>query len=56
MKQKDTNIKICENCKYVYDSFLVDNKNPFCRFKERHHGTSCGAFKKYTNTEVKNNE
>lgn len=56
MKQMNTNKKLCENCKYGYDSFLLDDKNPFCRFKKRHHGTSCDAFIKYTNMEVKNDE
>lgn len=47
MKVCTPNAKLCENCRYGYDSFLMDNKNPFCRFKNEHHGESCDAYIKY---------
>ncbi len=55
MGAKSKTVKLCEDCKKGYDSFLIDGKNPFCTFKACHNGQCCTKFEKY-NTEVKHNE
>ena len=48
MKTPTTNAKLCELCKNGYDSFLIENKNPFCRYKSCHNGKACSHFTEHT--------
>lgn len=48
-------VKLCEDCKKGYDSFLVNGKNPFCKYRTCHNGQTCTKYEKY-NKEVKQNE
>lgn len=54
-----TNIKnkavLCENCKHGFNSYLLDNKCPFCPYLHLHTGNSCEKFIKITETEETNN-
>ena len=47
MKTLTTNTKLCEKCKNGYDSFLIENINPFCRYKSCHNGKACSHFKEH---------
>ena len=51
MKTPTTNAKLCELCKNGYDSFLIENKNPFCRYKSCHTGKACSHFTELTEKE-----
>ena len=51
MKTPTTNAKLCELCKNGYDSFLIENKNPFCRYKSCHNGKACSHFNEHTEKE-----
>ena len=44
MKQKN-NEQLCPKCQTGYDTYLLDNKNPFCPYIHCHKGTSCTMFK-----------
>ena len=44
MNDNKEKLQICTNCKTGRDSFLLDNKNPFCPHLEFHNGISCGKF------------
>lgn len=46
--------QLCPNCKKSADSYLLDNKNPFCSHLHLHTGTSSIKFIKaeITETEV----
>ena len=44
MKQKN-NEQLCPKCQTGYDTYLLDNKNPFCPYIHCHNGTSCAMFK-----------
>ena len=44
MKQKN-NEQLCPKCQTGYDTYLLDNKNPFCPYIHCHKGTSCAMFK-----------
>ena len=44
MKQKN-NEQLCPKCQTGYDTYLLDNKNPFCPYIHCHNGTSCTMFK-----------
>ena len=52
MKTVTTNTKLCEKCKNGFDSFLIENINPFCRYKSCHNGKACSHFKEHKETEV----
>ncbi len=49
--------QLCPNCVKSADSYLFENKNPFCSHLHLHTGASCIKFIKAVNTEteVKNN-
>ena len=51
MKTLTTHSKLCELCRHGYDSFLIENINPFCRYKSCHNGKTCSQFKEYKETE-----
>ena len=51
MKTLTTNEKLCELCRHGFDSFLIENLNPFCRYKSCHNGKACSQFKEYKKTE-----
>lgn len=55
MSAKVETVRLCENCKKGYDSYLLNGKNPFCKYRHLHNGQSCTKFEKY-GTEVKHNE
>lgn len=44
MKQKN-NEQLCPKCQTVYDTYLLDNKNPFCPYIHCHNVTGCTMFK-----------
>ena len=44
MKQKN-NEQLCPKCQTGYDTYLLDNKNPFCPYIHCHNGTRCTMFK-----------
>lgn len=38
------NPQLCPNCKTGYDSYLLDNRSPFCPYLQYHNGESCKRF------------
>ena len=44
MKQKN-NEQLCPECQTGYDTYLLDDRNPFCPYIQCHNGTSCTMFK-----------
>lgn len=47
--------QLCPKCKMGEDSYLLDNKCPFCPYLHLHTGNSCAKFIEITETEGKNN-
>lgn len=52
---KEYSPQLCPNCKKSADSYLLENRNPFCSHLHLHTGKSCIKFIKaeITETEVK---
>ena len=46
--KKDTE-QLCPNCKTGQDTYLLDNKNPFCPYLHFHNGASCKMYKSIKN-------
>lgn len=46
MKIKKYSTHLCPKCKISENSYLLDNKNPFCKYLRLHTGKSCPKFKK----------
>lgn len=44
MKQKN-NEQLCPKCQTGYDTYLLDDKSPFCPYIHCHNGKSCTMFK-----------
>ncbi len=40
---KDTG-QFCPTCKTGQDTYLLDNKNPFCPYLHYHNGTDCTMY------------
>lgn len=38
--------KLCPTCKTGKDSYLLDERNPFCPYLHFHNGTSCKMYQK----------
>lgn len=43
MKPKN-NKQLCPTCKTGQDTFLLDNRNPFCPYLHCHNGKTCSAY------------
>ncbi len=37
--------QLCPTCKTGQDTYLLDNKNPFCPYLHCHNGTDCTMYK-----------
>ena len=46
---KDNTIKLCPTCKTGQDTYLLDNKNPFCPYLHCHNGKTCTMYKPIKN-------
>ena len=42
--KKDTG-QLCPTCQTGQDTYLIDNKNPFCPYLHFHNGTDCKMYK-----------
>ena len=38
--------KLCPTCKTGKDTYLLDERNPFCPYLHFHNGTSCKMYQK----------
>lgn len=38
--------KLCPTCQTGRDTYILDNKNPFCPYLHFHDGTNCKMYKK----------
>ncbi len=43
------NEQLCSKCKTGLDSYLLDNRSPFCPNIEHHNGKECPFFKELDN-------
>lgn len=43
MKPKN-NKQLCPTCKTGQDTYLLDNRNPFCPYLHCHNGKTCTAY------------
>lgn len=48
MQQKNSE-QLCPKCQTGKDSYLLDNKSPFCHYIHLHNGTTCSMFKPIEN-------
>ena len=46
MKKKLYSEQLCPKCKVGMDSYILDNKSPFCPYLHLHTGDSCAKFVK----------
>ena len=46
--------QLCPHCKTGKDSYLLDNRNPFCPYLGYHTGTSCSKFVRMNEERVVN--
>lgn len=42
---KDNKDYLCPKCKTGQDTYLLDNRNPFCPYLSFHNGDNCSMFK-----------
>ena len=54
MKPKNNN-QLCPTCKTGQDTYLLDNRNPFCPYLHCHNGKTCSAYEPLENTDGGNN-
>ena len=50
MKPKN-NKQLCPTCKTGQDTYLLDNRNPFCPYLHCHNGKTCLAYEPLKNTD-----
>ena len=56
MKKKIYNEQLCPICKVGMDSYILDNKSPFCPYLHLHTGDSCAKFVEMNESEVNAND
>lgn len=49
---KDTG-QLCPTCQTGQDTYLIDNKNPFCPYLNHHNGTDCKMYKPIEKQNIK---
>lgn len=41
---QNESIQLCPNCQTGHDTYMLDNKEPFCPFLHMHRGGECRAY------------
>lgn len=52
MDQKQYSDQLCPKCKTGRDSYLLDNRSPFCPCLKYHDGKTCAFFKELSAAEA----
>ena len=52
MEKKIHTPQLCPNCKTGRDSYLLDNRSPFCPYIKCNDGKTCAFFKELAAAEV----
>ena len=50
------NTQLCPNCQKGYDTYLLDERSPFCPYLYLHDGHSCAMFQAIEKEEDKQTE
>ena len=56
MKKKLYSEQLCPKCKVGMDSYILDNKSPFCPYLHLHTGDSCAKFVEMNESEANAND
>lgn len=44
MAHKSSGVQLCPTCKIGQETYLLDERNPFCPYLSCHNGTSCAKY------------